>query len=753
VTAPDCVRPATINESISSTGSAHSTTNSDYSTTNNNPHSFLLEFQPTPAIPLQQPSLSAESSSSSLSSIRQTTNYNSPNITPPTSPMTRSSPGIPSPRIPPVTSPATSSATLSMTRIYPATDPATTTTYPATYPATSPRPRTPCETTPATPNPHTNDNEPASTTQSQRPSPQPQQHHDFAPTHPTSPAHLSFPLRLSSFSTSSDSATESDSTSTDSSSSRRRRRRRRTQLQHQNRLDPLHTTDTNETSTLPPNNPFSPRRRRQRRRTPTLQTRPKQRRSLHQKRVVSTPNEPCGDTFTTTSHNGLRIWSNNINTLSLSNGLMAFRELCDRLKTHDVDIIALQELNLDTTQFQVRQQILQVLQETFGSVKMITASTPVTKASTTSKPGGVLLAIVGSCSHRVTTTQRDPFGRWCSATLAGRNQQDVRIYSAYQCVDDDINHTGDNTYYAQLWRLFREKTDRYPQPRRRFIKDLLAELITAKHANIALIILGDFNENIGTNPNLMASICSSIGLSDAVEHIHPQSENVPTYIRGRRRLDYGLLSHSLLPAVTASGLNQFHEISSSDHRALFIDLHLNHIFHPTTPIVNATLRHINSDSSAAKDFVAHAYEHLLQTNTFHKYATFLDQADTSPTPYILANEIDDQITRSLLSAENKIARPPRPPWSEKLHQASQQVRLWKIAKSGHLNELDISNQLNSAAADANFHGTFPTCIADINNRLPAQGPEDTPYDSSQCSQRTASIPPGPEGTHSAAEDT
>jgi hypothetical protein len=348
---------------------------------------------------------------------------------------------------------------------------------------------------------------------------------------------------------------------------------------------------------------------------------------------------------------------------------------------------------------------------------MITASTPVTKASTTSKPGGVLLAIVGSCSHRVTTTQRDPFGRWCSATLAGRNQQDVRIYSAYQCVDDDINHTGDNTYYAQLWRLFREKTDRYPQPRRRFIKDLLAELITAKHANIALIILGDFNENIGTNPNLMASICSSIGLSDAVEHIHPQSENVPTYIRGRRRLDYGLLSHSLLPAVTASGLNQFHEISSSDHRALFIDLQLNHIFHPTTPIVNATLRHINSDSSAAKDFVAHAYEHLLQTNTFHKYATFLDQADTSPTPYILANEIDDQITRSLLSAENKIARPPRPPWSEKLHQASQQVRLWKIAKSGHLNELDISNQLNSAAADANFHGTFPTCIADINNRL------------------------------------
>jgi hypothetical protein len=89
--------------------------------------------------------------------------------------------------------------------------------------------------------------------------------------------------------------------------------------------------------------------------------------------------------------------------------LAAFRELCDCLHTHKVDIIALQELNLDTTQFQVRQQILNVLRETFGAVKMVTASTPVQK-ETTLKPGGVLLAMVGNCSHQVTNTTRDPFG-------------------------------------------------------------------------------------------------------------------------------------------------------------------------------------------------------------------------------------------------------------------------------------------------------------------------------------------------------
>jgi endonuclease/exonuclease/phosphatase family metal-dependent hydrolase len=461
-----------------------------------------------------------------------------------------------------------------------------------------------------------------------------------------------------------------------------------------------HTTHQPHTHDIPPPQRPNPRRRQR----------------LHQKRIAPTPNEPCGDDFTTTSHNGLRIWSNNINTLSLSNGLASFRELCDRLHAHHVDIIALQELNLDTTQFQVRQQILLVLRETFGSVKMITASTPVTK-TTTWKPGGVLLAIVGSCSHRVTTTHRDPFGRWCSATLARRNQQDIRIYSAYQCVDDDIRSTGTNTYFAQLWRLFRDKDNRYPQPRRRFIKDLHAELFALKHDRLSLIVLGDFNETIGTSPALMASICSSIGLSDAIEYVHPQSEHIPTYIRGRRRLDYGLLSHSLLPAIMASGLNQFHEISSSDHRAVFIDLQLSHMFHATTPIVNAQLRHINSDSSAAKAFVEHAYAHLLLNDVFIKYSSFADQVDHSPTPYLLANAIDDQITRSLLSAEKKIARPPRPPWSEKLHKASRQVRLWKMAKSGNLNELDIATQLASAAADADFHAVLPTRLSDINEHL------------------------------------
>jgi hypothetical protein len=215
----------------------------------------------------------------------------------------------------------------------------------------------------------------------------------------------------------------------------------------------------------------------------------------------------------------------------------------------------------------------------------------------------------------------------------------------------------------------------------------------------------------------MASICSTVGLTEAIEHLHPTVADIPTYNRGRRRLDYCLISHSLLPTITAAGLNQFYEISSSDHRAVFLDLHLGHLFRLTTPIVSASLRHINSDSAAAKRFVELAYDHLIHNDTFNKYTNFAQHVENNPVPYILANSIDRQITKSLLSAEKKIARPPRPPWSEKLHKASLQVRLWKIAKSGNLNELDVATQLSDAANDAQFQGTLPTRFEDINNRL------------------------------------
>jgi hypothetical protein len=96
------------------------------------------------------------------------------------------------------------------------------------------------------------------------------------------------------------------------------------------------------------------------------------------------------------------------------------------------------------------------------------------------------------------------------------------------------------------------------------------------------------------------------------------------------------------------------------------------------------------------------HDHLIHNDTFTKYSAFPQHVNDNQTPHILANSIDAQINKSLLLGEKKIALPPYPPWSEKLHNTS-------LQPSPTLKNSDIDPQLvANAAADAQFFGPIPT---------------------------------------------
>ncbi len=96
------------------------------------------------------------------------------------------------------------------------------------------------------------------------------------------------------------------------------------------------------------------------------------------------------------------------------------------------------------------------MQEVLGAVKMVAASSPISM-DTAWKPGGVLLAAVVPCSHRVSQQSIDQMGRWCSLTLSGKDQTMVRFYNIYQCVEANITNVGPSTYFAQQWSMLRQK--------------------------------------------------------------------------------------------------------------------------------------------------------------------------------------------------------------------------------------------------------------------------------------------------------
>ena len=170
--------------------------------------------------------------------------------------------------------------------------------------------------------------------------------------------------------------------------------------------------------------------------------------------------------------------------------------------------------------------------------------------------------------------------------------------------------------------------------------------------------------------------------------LHPEQAYTPTYIRGQTRLDYALVSHTLRDRVDAMGHNQYHQFYYSDHRAGFLDIGGHASLCLSSPIAPHALRHIHSNSILVNKFVATSYKHLLHTGVFHKFALFLLDVDTSATPHVLANIIDDQVTFGLLHGDKACSRPATHPWSELLHHASLRVRYWKTYLSDQCHRID-----------------------------------------------------------------
>jgi exonuclease III len=182
-------------------------------------------------------------------------------------------------------------------------------------------------------------------------------------------------------------------------------------------------------------------------------------------------------------------------------------------------------------------------------------------------------------------------GRWSTTTLLGSQNQKLTVISAYQVYKAPFNQIQNQS--SQKKKLLAAITQQQAMmdmldpgssmhPRTKFRLDLLKLVQDLKQESHEIILMGDFNEEYGSDSTGLSHIASTCSLVDVL-HQRLGSSNFATYARGSTRIDYVLMSRKPAEAILKCGYEAPNHRFQGDHRVFFADFRTDKLFGTTTP--------------------------------------------------------------------------------------------------------------------------------------------------------------------------
>ena len=378
-----------------------------------------------------------------------------------------------------------------------------------------------------------------------------------------------------------------------------------------------------------------------------------------------------GDPMDENPTNGTtRLFVQNLNGLSWNKDGGKWPYVCETIDSTQADIACFSEINTDTTRYDVRKKMEDICRQQFDQHRLVLSSST-SKSTTTYKPGGTAIVARDAITTRIKSHTRDRMGRWTSISFTTSSTKKLRVISAYQ-VCHQIR-TGTNTAAAQQTaQLILEQainnTIRRQTPRQAFKHDLTTFIQQVQADNEDIILVGDFNDDITDADSNMQHIASQCGLVDLFSVRLGSPTIPPTYQRGTKRLDYVLMSPSLVPKIQAAGYDPFGYRLPSDHRAMFLDFRTDLLFDQVLPGISSNSKRDFSTSTpgVVPAYVTYKIKYLNDHRFFERLTVL---GDTERPNHDLAERLDRDFQRASLHAARLCTKKPRPPWSPQLAQA------------------------------------------------------------------------------------
>jgi hypothetical protein len=267
------------------------------------------------------------------------------------------------------------------------------------------------------------------------------------------------------------------------------------------------------------------------------------------------------------------------------------------------------------------------------------------------KPGGTMLLLHGKISEWLVTTGSDDMGRWTYQIFLGKRNRNVTIVNAYQLCDKSVSQRGRYTAAAQQESLLRQRGEINPNPRKHFCSDLHHFLQQWRQEGDEIILTGDLNEALGDGTDTIPKLCSSLNLVDLMFSLH-DSRQIPTYARGKKRLDDALATLLAARTIVADGYEPFNHRLASNHRAFFLDFDEAALFGSQSPC-SASIQRCDLHAKNPKEVTQYleAKHNLMEANSiFDRIQRLINDPTLNPA---LPESIDTDLYQISIAAGKK----------------------------------------------------------------------------------------------------
>jgi exonuclease III len=279
-----------------------------------------------------------------------------------------------------------------------------------------------------------------------------------------------------------------------------------------------------------------------------------------------------------------------------------FDEMCQQVQDAGIDVMGIAETKLDTTNSHVTQTCRRIGRHYCRHSKLCLSSSQRTYGGT-AKPGGTMLWSRGHINGRWQSSTTDDMGRWSHMVFQGAKDTKLSVICVYQvCNTNPTNDLTTTTFskktaaVTQQYSMMMERgLPAGRHPRKQFKMDLTAFLQSLREQRHEIILMGDFNEVYGDAPDGIEAVANSVGLVDLLHH-QCGTTDFATYIRGKSRIDYALVTPGVALACQAAGYEPYKiRFPSADHRGFFMDFDTEALFgNITPPLATPASRVLNS---------------------------------------------------------------------------------------------------------------------------------------------------------------